>query len=132
MIPKRLVSLIFNHVMDPWRCSIDSRVSDMDDALDAAIGNDGSIDGVFYLKADHKIKDTGKLFPVFQSVLRMEVKGQTTAIDIGEVVSISVIDKWAEILVVNDNGSQYILLPTDAEDFKMSDMLMKRRGYVVK
>ena len=132
MISKRLVSLISDQVIDPWQCPIDSVVSDMDTALDAAIGNDGSIDGVFYLKADHEIKDTGKLFPVYQSIIKMEIRGKTVAICIGKVASISVKKGWAEILLNNANGSQYIVLPTDAEDFKMSDMLLRKRGYVVR
>lgn len=132
MIPKRLVNLIFTHILDPWYCSLDARVSDMEHALDDAIGNSGYVDGIYFLKADHVLQDTGKIFPMYRVSIMVEVRGRDTAIQIGEIVSISVMDHMAELMVDNKGKVHYITLPTDSEDIKASEMLLRRRGYKVK
>ena len=133
MISKRLVNLIFNHILDPWLCPLDARVSDMEAALDDAIGNTGYIDGIYFLKAGHTLYDNGKkVFPMYRVTITLEVRGKSTAVCIGEVISISVEDRFAKLMIENKGKIHYVMLPTDSEDLKVSETIVKKRYGAVK
>lgn len=131
MISKRLVSLIMSQLTDPWRCSINDRPMDMVEALDDAIGNDGYIDGVYFLKADYELVETTKLFPEYIVKMTLEVRSKNIAIGIGKIVSINVIDKNARIGLDLYGTRHGIIIPTDSDDMD-SEIMKNAMRYGVK